>query len=395
MDGSKNPDKMFVDLFPGVIAFDGEFSAFKNINVDRMSVFLKSNRLEIYASSPEIISIELMLKMEEYLKNKINANNITIKVRCTKEYSLEEYLRIMWNEILLMISSKVAVCKGLLKDSTYDLVDNKIIIRLTTAGSQILKVQNCHTLIEKYFEDTLSKRVKVEFCDCEVDSSSMEEYFSQKDEIEAKVVSTAITAKTTFTESKSKNTDFTNSIFLGGNTIGIITGKPFSDSIMKISEVTPDSGKVAIAGEVFRTESRELKSGKFIYIFDVTDYTSSVTVKMFIEKKDFGGISQRIVEGACLRIRGEAQYDNFTKEMGILAFDIVETEKELKQDKSEKKRVELHLHTQMSAMDGVSSAKALVQRAADWGHKAIAIPIMVFVRLILMHMRLLLKTILK
>lgn len=142
---------------------------------------------------------------------------------------------------------------------------------------------------------------------------------------------------------------------------------------MKIIDVTPDSGKVAVAGEVFRTESREIRGGKFIYIFDITDYTSSVTVKMFVEKKDFSNISERIVEGACLRIRGDAQYDKFSKELAIMAFDIVETEKEIKHDDAKEKRVELHLHTQMSAMDGVTPVKKLVKRAAAWGHKAIAI----------------------
>lgn len=371
MDGSKKSNKVLADLFPGTVNWSGEFSVIKELNVDKMSVFIRTNRLEIYTSSPEIISIEIIMKMEEYLKSKLGADNITIKVRCTKECSLEEYLQSMWKEIILMLSNKVAVCRGILTDSTYNLEDNKIIVTLNTIGSQILKAQNCHTIIEQFIEDTISKRVKVEFCDLQVDSNTREEYVTQKGENEAKVVSSAITLNSI--DSKHKNLDHKDSSPLGGATKGIIKGKPFTDSIMKISEVTPDSGKVAIAGEVFRTESREIKGGKFIYIFDVTDYTSSVTVKIFVEKKDLGNISQQIVEGVCLRIRGEAQYDKFSKEIGIMAFDIIETEKEIRHDDAAEKRVELHLHTQMSAMDGVTSAKALVQRAADWGHKAIAI----------------------
>jgi DNA polymerase III subunit alpha, Gram-positive type len=371
MDSSKNSNKILTDLFPSLVDLDGEFSVLKALNVDKMSVFIKTNRLEIYTSSSEIISIGLIMKMEEHLKSKLGAENIVIKVRCTKEYSIEEYLQSMWKEILLMLSSKVAVCRGILAGSTYNLEDNKIIINLTTSGSQILKSQNCHTVIEQFIHDTISKRVKVEFCDLQVDSSTMEEYVAQKEKNEAKVVSSAIIPTPTGT--KPKNTDYNSSSPLGGATKGIITGKPFTDSIMNISEVTPDSGKVAVAGEVFRTESREIRGGKFIYIFDITDYTSSVTIKMFVEKKDFGNIAQRIVEGVCLRIRGEAQYDKFSKEIGIMAFDIIETEKEIRHDDAEQKRVELHLHTQMSAMDGVTPAKELVKRAAEWGHRAIAI----------------------
>ncbi|HEY5585570.1 MAG TPA: PolC-type DNA polymerase III [Ruminiclostridium sp.] len=371
MDGSENSNKIFANLFPDTVDFDGEFSVLRDLNIDRMSVFLKTNRLEIYTSSPELISIELTMKMEEYLKSKLGADNITIKVRCTKECSLEDYLQGMWKEMIVMLTKKVAVCRGILIGSTYDLDENKIIINLTTVGSQILKSQNCHTVIEQFIEDSISKKVKIEFCDVQVDSSKMEEYVAQKEKNEARVVSSAISL--TSIDSKKKNGDYKSSSPLNGSIKSIITGKPFTDSIMRIVDVTPDSGKVAIAGEVFKTESREIKGGKYIFIFDITDYTSSVTIKMFVDKKDFSNISERIVEGVCLRIRGDAQYDKFSKELAIMAFDINETEKEIRHDEAVEKRVELHLHTQMSAMDGVTPARELVKRAAEWGHKAIAI----------------------
>ena len=372
MDVSKTTKKMFGDLFPGTADFNGEFSVFRELGVDRMSVFIKSNRLELYASSNELISLELVGKMEEQLKSRLGAENIVIKIKYTGECSLEDYLRQTWNEILLMLTGKIAVCKGILAGSTYELTDNKIMIKLNTKGSQILKSQNCNAIIEQFIEESISQKVKVEFSDLQVDSSILEEYVAQKEKNEAKAVSSTITSSQAEARPK-QSYGIRSTGIAGGDTKGIITGKPFTDSIMKISEVTPDSGKVAISGEVFRTESREIRGGKFIYIFDITDYTSSVTVKMFVEKKDFQNISERIAEGVCLKLRGEAQYDKFSKELAVMAFDIIEIEKEIRHDDSEHKRVELHLHTQMSAMDGVSPVKELVKRAAKWGHRAIAI----------------------
>lgn len=374
MEGSVNSNKLFGDLFPGAVEFNGEFSVFRDLNVDRMSVFIKSNRLEIYTSSSGLIGPGLVARLEEHLADRLGANNISIKVKCTGECCIEEFLEKMWDELVLMLNRKVAVCRGILTGSTCEFADGKVHIKLATKGSQILKSQNCHSIIEQYMEDTLSKRIKVEFSDLEVDSSILEEYVAEKEKNEARVVSSAMTA-TAPSETKPKQNYQENrgSNPGEGATRGIITGKPFTDSIMRISEVTPDSGKVAIAGEVFRTEFREIRGGKFIYIFDITDYTSSVTVKMFVEKKDFANISERIVEGVCLRIRGDAQYDKFSKELAVMAFDIVETEKEIRHDEAETKRVELHLHTQMSSMDGVTPVKELVKRAAQWGHKAIAI----------------------
>jgi DNA polymerase-3 subunit alpha (Gram-positive type) len=153
----------------------------------------------------------------------------------------------------------------------------------------------------------------------------------------------------------------------------MVLGKMFNETSVVMSEVTQDSGRVVISGEVFRTEERELKSGKILYIFDITDYTSSITVKIFLQKDKLEDIKSSIKEGACLKVRGEAQYDKFSKELTVLASDIINITKEEKYDNAKEKRVELHLHTQMSALDAVTSAKDLIQRAAKWGHKAIAI----------------------
>ncbi len=372
MDGSANTTKLFQDLFPGIVDFSGEFSLFRELVVSRMKVFIKSNRLEIHTSGPALIGPMLVSKLESQLSRSLGAESIVIKTKCTGQYSVEDFFQSQWNEIILMLSNRIAVCRGILAGSTCDFREGKVFIRLATKGAQILKAQGCHQLIQQYTEDTISQRIKVEFQDLLVDSSMMEEYVAQKEKTEASVVSSAITAFPA--ETKAKSTSESRGGYSIESAAGsVITGKPFTDSIMRISEVTPDSGKVAIAGEVFRTESREIRGGKYIYIFDVTDYTSSVTVKLFVDKKDFSNISQRVVEGICLRIRGDAQYDKFSKELAVMAFDIVETEKEIRHDDAENKRVELHLHTQMSSMDGVTPVKELVKRAAKWGHKAIAV----------------------
>ncbi len=368
MDSANNTNRFLCDLFPDEMDFDGEFSTLKHLKVERMSVFIKTSKIEIHTISSDIVSIALVMKAEECLRQKLGAPNLTLIVKCSRNCSIEEYLSTMWNELIQMLTAKVALCRGILPGSKYEVSGNKILIKLMTTGSDILKSQNCHLMLEQHIKDTICQSVKVEFCDMHVDHAIMEEYVAEKVKNEAKVVSSAIIAPPP--EQKQKKQEFKSN---GSGERGVITGKPFTDSIMKISEVTPDSGKVAITGEVFRTESREIRGGKFIYIFDVTDYTSSVTVKMFVEKKDFANISERITEGVCLRIRGDAQYDKFSKELAIMAYDITETEKEIRHDDAEEKRVELHLHTQMSSMDGVTPVKDLVKRAAQWGHKAIAI----------------------
>ena len=95
---------------------------------------------------------------------------------------------------------------------------------------------------------------------------------------------------------------------------------------------------------------------------------------MFLKQEELSNVRDHVKEGIVLTIRGNAQYDKYVREVSVLATDIIKgQEKEERMDNAEEKQVELHMHTQMSAMDGVSSATDLIKRASKWGHKAIAI----------------------
>ena len=148
------------------------------------------------------------------------------------------------------------------------------------------------------------------------------------------------------------------------------------EQIVKIKDLTPDEGKVAIQGKVIKTDSRELKNGKTLVMFDVYDGTSTITCKSFVEPNKVCKVLGRIKPGVRLRLQGSAQFDNFAKEIGVIANIVIELppQEELsRMDNSLTKRVELHMHTQMSQMDAVTSAKDLIKRAAKWGMKAVAI----------------------
>ena len=147
-----------------------------------------------------------------------------------------------------------------------------------------------------------------------------------------------------------------------------------SGNVEKISNIDEYYGKVIIEGTVIETEQRETKTGKIIFKFDITDKTSSISVKMFLDpkKKNLDPLD-RINKGSTLRVLGDAKYDPYDRETIIMATAISEITIPKKKDTAEEKRVELHLHTKMSAMDAVIEAKDAVKRAAEWGHKAIAI----------------------
>ena len=150
-----------------------------------------------------------------------------------------------------------------------------------------------------------------------------------------------------------------------------------TDPLVKVEDLGVDDGRIALQGEVIFTEDRTLKSGKTLFSFDLYDGTSTITCKAFLEKDKAKRIMKRIQNAKGLMIAGTAQMDNFANELSVMANTIVELDyglkKETRQDNSEVKRVELHMHTQMSQMDAMTSAKDLIKRAMKWGMKSIAI----------------------
>ncbi|MEG1874437.1 MAG: PolC-type DNA polymerase III [Angelakisella sp.] len=153
----------------------------------------------------------------------------------------------------------------------------------------------------------------------------------------------------------------------------IVLGREIKNGITPIVEVNAETGNTTVWGDVFEVSCRENRDGtKIIMSVSITDYTSSINLKVF-EDKALRKTLEPIVEGATLIVRGEASYDKYDRDVTLKPRDIVMVKKPEKLDDAEVKRVELHCHTNMSSMDGITPAGELVERAAKWGHPAIAI----------------------
>lgn len=159
----------------------------------------------------------------------------------------------------------------------------------------------------------------------------------------------------------------------------LIFGKLIQDPIVSVNEAIAAYDMVTIQGEVFFTATKDIhskKTGKdYVKIaFDMTDRTNSVRVSKFLAADKAGDTASKIKKGLYCTVQGKMVYDTFAKEMVLEPTGIVKAKKPERKDTYEgMKRVELHLHTNMSAMDGMSSTASLLCRAAKWGHRAMAI----------------------
>ena len=149
-------------------------------------------------------------------------------------------------------------------------------------------------------------------------------------------------------------------------------------NIIKVEDISPEDDMAAISGEIVSgtIEEKELKSGKFLVSFNVYDGTSTISCKIFLKPEEKSKIMNRLNNAKGVKLEGKSGISNFTHEMEILANVVIETEgikRQVRQDLAEVKRVELHMHTQMSQMDAMTSATDLIKRAMKWGWKSIAI----------------------
>ncbi len=156
----------------------------------------------------------------------------------------------------------------------------------------------------------------------------------------------------------------------------VLYGRDFDGEIIEIENIDGEIGEVTIRGKILTVDSRELRSGKTIMIFDVTDFTDTITVKIFAKEEQLDDLKAAVVQGSFIRIKGVTTIDKFDGELTLGSVVGIKKSEDFtgkRMDNSLEKRVELHCHTKMSDMDGVSEVKDIVKRAKKWGMPAIAI----------------------
>jgi len=155
---------------------------------------------------------------------------------------------------------------------------------------------------------------------------------------------------------------------------GVIMGKPVKAKSVPMSDLSIDMGKVAVTGSVFEVRSREIpKSRAWVLDFDMTDNTGSVHVSKFMREDNAAAVVEKIRTGMYITVSGTLAFTRFDPDLTLDPSCIVTAERETREDTAEEPRVELHLHTKMSAMDATTDTKEVVKRAIKWGHPAIAI----------------------
>ncbi|MCR6544710.1 PolC-type DNA polymerase III [Dehalobacterium formicoaceticum] len=153
----------------------------------------------------------------------------------------------------------------------------------------------------------------------------------------------------------------------------VILGKVIKGEPIPLEKIREEERSAVVMGRIISLATRELRSGRTLIIFDLTDDTDSISVKLFTDEKTPDKVFTALKKGAWVKVRGPVQTDKYSQELTLMAYDISTGQAVEREDHAPEKRVELHLHTKMSSLDAVVDTSRVVALAAKWGHRAIAI----------------------
>lgn len=372
-----NPNQLFGKYLQNPERFEGILNEGEILRLDidkGLKQLIATIRFE------DLIERQQLVEFENTLRESCGLNRFKILPKYNPNLLTAAY----FPHLVCGLKSRCGVVNGYFDDAKAEYEDGRLTIELFHGGGVILEQANVKQEIRKLLHDEFSIWVEVEFTGkLALTQEDVEEMIPPAPPIEytapPPVSDFAPPPDLSQAGSPSQegvrkviNVKLDNLPFQSkGNEI--IVGKPIKERPMDLAQVSAETGRCVVWGEVFAVDSRLTRNeDKVIISIDFTDYTSSNTLKIFddVKKKEN---YDKLKVGTNILVRGEASYDKYDREVTIRPFDITLFEKEGRKDTAPEKRVELHLHTNMSSMDAIPSASTVIQTAYSWGHKAIAI----------------------
>ena len=401
--------------------------------VTRVSKTSTNSLARVYLSSERLISKQVIYKAEDALKKQIfRMKNMDVRIidryRLSKQYTPVKIMEIYYDSILFELEKYWTLEYNLLKNSQWEFDGEHCLVLTLEDG--FLSRTYADTLADYFkkiflnrfgFEiDVIYKYAKKEGSHYELENEhklnlrvaqiekNMRAAQAAGDGVNEDSSKTAF-SKGTSTSSKSENAASSGTKSNDGavqensrqSSFGdknrtqfgqkgsqneyykkkpsnpdVLYGRDFDEEPMPIEQVDSALGEIVIAGMIRKVDEREIRNERTILMFDLTDFTDTITVKMFIANAQLPEVKEYIKKGNFIKVKGVAALDRYDQEISITSVWGIrksQDNREVRNDLSLHKRVELHCHTKMSDMDGVSSVSDIIKQAIRWGHKGIAI----------------------
>lgn len=343
-----------------------------------------SNQTEIsfYVRFTKLIPYSDVIAFEKHLENIFHLDRINLYCSYAPELFTMDY----YGELISKLKRRLAVVNGFLDNADVKYGDGLLTIAIKNGGYDLLMKANFCSEFSNLIKDEFNLDIKTELTgehsvDVGEHDKMMEEIrasLPQRPEPAAFMPSASAAPSVERKSQEARRADMSglNLPFdIIADSALQIKGKNIRTRPEPIGEAVKElNRKVTIIGDIFDVaDVKTTKNGKEIYVFYLTDYTGSLQMKLFIDPEKDKTDTGKLKKGVTVIVYGDIEFDTFSRDVSIRPLSIVAVKKKERTDNAEKKRVELHLHTNMSAMDAITDAGSLIKRAHSWGHKAIAI----------------------
>lgn len=367
----------------------------READINNVHINSAARYMDVYAELSSVLAYEQLIRAESLLCSSIlNLQQCRIYPKYDPELFEEAY----YPELVKEMKRRYASLNGTLRDSTARIREHELIITLQHGGKEILEQQSFDKKLASLIKEEFGLQFRILFEGVLKIDADSQAYIEQQKINEEKAVREALLSRQeeyesmmrTGAERKEKQTPKVpapvsvnaeieiregttlNPVCLPEGAVAIYGGSVKGD-IFLLKNISPESGRIVFWGEIFAIDVRDTRDNKKkIISISITDYTGSVTVKVIDLNEKCKGILE-LKKGMTILVRGEAQLDKYEHDITVMASAICRVATAKVVDKAPVKRVELHLHTNMSAMDAVTGAGDLVNRAYEWGMPAIAI----------------------
>ena len=339
--------------------------------VERVQILKESRTMRLMLSFPRLVKGADVQDVAAALQRALTLSSVVIDVKMPPESFSEAYFSTLVQEV----NRSVAASNGFFKDAVCALRGNDFVVTLQHGGAQVLQDCACDKEMEKLVMQRFARPIRVYFEGHEPEVT------------DAEVVDMVRTAEDDNLRSKGVDPREARALqekprahrVVAGIPLYLETAKPiYGNKITKdptpLAQISAEDGSCVVWGTVFRFDSRETRDKRSTIItFNLSDNTYAYSCKVFERKENCEQLLSKLKNGVTVLIRGDVTYDKFSGENVIAPRAISLVDRIPPIDDAEEKRVELHLHTKLSMMDGMTDPAVLVKRAIAWGHKAIAI----------------------
>lgn len=334
---------------------------FNNASITKVDVDPIKKSWVLHISLPEIIPLEIWEGFRTRLKQTFQPAVLDLNIQFHYEkLETEVALKKYWYWIQKQIEKNVGIsAAGWLGKAKWKISQNQLKIEFSNPTAvEIARRKKLEELVEKYYKQITGRELIVQF----VVNKNREtiSYLEEERKLQDDMLVREVMEKLPVSEPQGKKSNPKASA-------------PISGEAVPLANIRTEEKRVVVNGKIFKCELKELRSGRQLLTFHLTDSTDSMICKYFFRKKDEDAAFSKIKPGDWVRIRGMVQFDTFSKELVLMANSVEFTDPLDRLDTASEKRVELHLHTSMSSMDGVYDVKEMIKQAAKWGHPAIAI----------------------